>query len=293
MVSLDGALADRVAATVREAAAEEVMRRWKKLAAHEVTRKQGLLGPVSAADLAAERRLTRELTALLPGSRVVGEEAVHTDPAGYEALRGASPVWIIDPIDGTRPYVGGEPGFATLVALAQHGEILGAWIDAPALGLAAHARRGGGAWLNGERLLPGPPAPGAPLRVACSHPDYVSPPHQRALRALWTDGVAPRVTGAAGLEYLRIARGELDAVAYSWELAWDHAAGLLLVAEAGGTSLTLDDEPFRLAGGNALPFTAARDPDTARRILGVLRSARPSSRQRPVPGRPSGGRRDR
>jgi fructose-1,6-bisphosphatase/inositol monophosphatase family enzyme len=271
-VNLDGALADRVAAAVRAAVAEEIMPRWKQLAAHEVSRKSGPHDLVTIADRAAEGRLTRELTALLPGSMVVGEEAVHEDPASYAALGGPSPVWIIDPIDGTRPFIKGETGFATLVALAHGGVLLGSWTHAPALGLFAHARRGGGAWLNGKRLRAGSPEPGAVLRVACSHPDYTTGAEKRALRALWTDGVAPRACGAAGLEYLRIAGGELDAVAFTWELAWDHAAGLLLVTEAGGEHATPAGGPFRIAGGNALPFTAARDAATARRILGLLAS---------------------
>jgi fructose-1,6-bisphosphatase/inositol monophosphatase family enzyme len=82
--------------------------------------------------------------------------------------------------------------------------------------------------------------------------------------------VRPRPCGSAGLEYLAIARGELDATAFSWEAAWDHAAGLLLVEEAGGAHLTLTGEPFRITGGNALPFTAARDETTARRVRGLL-----------------------
>ena len=80
----------------------------------------------------------------------------------------------------------------------------------------------------------------------------------------------PRPCGSAGLEYLRLARGQLDAVAFSWELAWDHAAGLLLVSEAGGTHRTVAGLPFKITGGNALPFTAARDEETARRILDLL-----------------------
>jgi len=63
---------------------------------------------------------------------------------------------------------------------------------------------------------------------------------------------------------------ETDAVAFSWEAAWDHAAGQLLVEEAGGAHLTLTGEPFRITGGNTLPFTAARDAATARRVRGLL-----------------------
>ncbi|MGW6461637.1 inositol monophosphatase family protein, partial [Streptomyces sp. NPDC055078] len=82
--------------------------------------------------------------------------------------------------------------------------------------------------------------------------------------------VRARPCGSAGLEYLSIARGELDAVAFSWESAWDHAAGLLLVGEAGGAHLTLSGEAFRLAGDNAMPFTAARSAPTAERVRALL-----------------------
>ncbi|PBO20429.1 inositol monophosphatase, partial [Streptomyces albidoflavus] len=68
-------------------------------------------------------------------------------------------------------------------------------------------------------------------------------------------GVAPRPCGSAGLEYLAVARGTGDATAFSWEAAWDHAAGPPLVTEAGGAHLTRDPVPFRYQSGNALPFT--------------------------------------
>lgn len=85
--------------------------------------------------------------------------------------------------------------------------------------------------------------------MATSHPDYTTDAQKRDLLGLWTDGVRPRPCGSAGLEYLAVARGELDATAFSWEAAWDHAAGLLLVEEAGGTHLTKAGEPFRITGG--------------------------------------------
>ncbi|CAL9602551.1 inositol monophosphatase family protein [Streptomyces sp. enrichment culture] len=255
---------------VRKAAEAEIMPRFRRLAAHEVDLKSGPHDLVTDADRLAERYLTEQLGALLPGSLVVGEEAVHANPATYEALRGDAPVWIVDPVDGTRQFVHGETGFCTLVALARRGVLLASWTYAPARGQLATAVRGRGAFLDGERLYAGPAAPGRDLQVATSHPDYTTDEQKRALLGLWTDGVAPRACGSAGLEYLAIARGELDAVAFSWEAAWDHAAGLLLVEEAGGAHLTLTGEPFRVTGGNSLPFTAARDTATARRVLGLL-----------------------
>ncbi|WP_406135608.1 inositol monophosphatase family protein [Streptomyces sp. NBC_01089] len=259
-----------VDAVVREAAAAEILPRFRQLAAHEIAEKSGPHDLVTVADRGAEDHLTAALTALLPGSVVVGEEAVAADPSSYAAIRGDAPVWIVDPVDGTRQFVRGEPGFCTLVALAHRGELLASWTYAAALDEMAVAVRGGGARLNGELLQAGSPAPGAELRVATSHPDFTTPEQKSSLLALRTEGVRTRPCGSAGLEYLAIARGTLDAVAFNWELAWDHAAGLLLVEEAGGAHLTLTGEPFRVTGGNALPFTAARDTATARRVRQLL-----------------------
>ncbi|MDH6696954.1 inositol monophosphatase family protein [Streptomyces griseoviridis] len=258
---------------IREAAATEIMPRFRTLAAHEVDQKTGPHDLVTDADRLAELYLTEVLGELLPGSVVVGEEAVHADPAVYEAIQGATPVWIVDPVDGTRQFVGGDTGFCTLVALARHGELLASWTYAPARDQLATAVRGQGAFLDGERLRAGIPDTGRDLRVATSHPDYTTDAQKRILHTLSVDGVAPRPCGSAGLEYLAVARGELDATAFSWEAAWDHAAGLLLVEEAGGTQLTVTGEPFRITGGNALPFTAARDTATAHRVRDLLASA--------------------
>jgi len=262
--------ADDVEEAVRKAAAAEVMPRFRRLAAHEVDQKAGPHDLVTDADRLAERYLTETLGALLPGSAVVGEEAVHANPASYEALQGDTPVWIVDPVDGTRQFVHGDPGFCMLVALVRSGVLLASWTYAPARDQLATAIRGRGAFLDGERLYAGVPAPGRDLQVATSHPDYTTDEQKRGLLGLWTDGVAPRACGSAGLEYLAVARGESDAVAFSWEAAWDHAAGLLLVEEAGGVHLTLTGEPFRIKGGNTLPFTAARDAATARRVRALL-----------------------
>ncbi|MFE9093176.1 inositol monophosphatase family protein [Streptomyces sp. NPDC007264] len=255
---------------VRKAAGMEIMPRFRQLAAHEVDEKNGPHDLVTDADRKAEAYLTEALAKMLPGSVVVGEEAVHANPATYDAIRGEAPVWIIDPVDGTRQFVHGDPGFCTLVALALRGVVHASWTYAPALERFATATRGGGAFLDGERLRSGSPEPDRDLEVATSHPYYTTDEQKRALLGLQTEGVRARSCGSAGLEYLHIAQGRLDATAFSWEAAWDHAAGLLLVEEAGGAHVTLTGERFRVTGGNALPFTAARDEATARRVVELL-----------------------
>ncbi|MEV7789783.1 inositol monophosphatase family protein [Streptomyces sp. NPDC088106] len=258
---------------VRKAAAQEIMPRWRRLAEHEVDRKSGPHDLVTDADRRAELYLTGVLAALLPGSVVVGEEAVHADPRSYEAIQDDAPVWIVDPVDGTRQFVRGDTGFCTLVALARRGVVYASWTYAPVHDQLATAVRGAGAHLDGERLRAGSPGPGRDLRVATSHPDFTTDEQKRALLGLRTDGVAPRPCGSAGLEYLAVAGGESDATAFNWEAAWDHAAGLLLVEEAGGTHLTRAGKPFDIRGGNTLPFTAARDTATAHRVVDLLSDA--------------------
>lgn len=168
---------------VRKVAAAEIMPRFRRLAAHEIEQKAGPHDLVTDADRNAELYLTQVLGALLPGSVVVGEEAVHANPATYEAIQGDAPVWIVDPVDGTRQFVHGNDGFCTLVALVRHGVLHASWTYAPARDQLATAVRGGGAFLDGERLFAGPPEPGRDLRVATSHPDYTTEDQKRAARA--------------------------------------------------------------------------------------------------------------
>ena len=167
---IDDALFRAVEEAVRTVAAAEVVPRWRKLAATDISTKTGPRDLVTVADREAEARLTEILTALLPGSVVVGEEATHADPGVLKRIGGEAPVWIVDPVDGTTNFVAGREEFATLVALARGGDVVASWTYVPQLGLMATARAGGGAWLGGERLRTAEAAPGEGevLRVATS-----------------------------------------------------------------------------------------------------------------------------
>lgn len=266
------ALLAAVEDAVRAVVAAEVVPRWRTLAEADIARKTGPYDLVTTADRLAEERLTEQLTALLPGSVVVGEEAVSADPAVLGRLGGDAPVWVIDPVDGTAAFVRGDDGFSTLVTLVRHGQPLASWTYAPRLGLFATARRGRGAHLDGRRLRTR--ASGERLRIWTSNPVFRDDEERALLARLEDAGVdcTPCRT-SAGLVYLDVARGLADGVAFFWEAPWDHAAGLLLVTEAGGTSLTAAGEPFRIPGRNALPFTIARDEDTARRVVAAMGAA--------------------
>src|SRR5262245_59618633 len=108
--------------------------------------------PVTVADREAESALTAGLTALRPGSAVVGEEAVASDPSLLDRLRLPGEVWVVDPIDGTANFVGGREPFAILVALVRDAVTAASWILDPVTGTIAVAERGAGAYLGGERV---------------------------------------------------------------------------------------------------------------------------------------------
>src|SRR3546814_19147075 len=103
-----------------EIAAEDVLPRFQALAAHEIHEKAA--GEVvTVVDVAVEKRLTARLTDLLTGSLVVGEEAVHAEPALMAQPASGAPVWMLDPIYGTRRFAHGCTLFRSLVALAPGG----------------------------------------------------------------------------------------------------------------------------------------------------------------------------
>ena len=100
--------------------------------------------PVTQADREAERAIVEILGRAFPDHGVLGEEF---GGHGSTEVR-----WIIDPIDGTKNFVRGIPVWATLIGLEERGEITVGVIHNPVTGELYTARRGGGAFLNGERI---------------------------------------------------------------------------------------------------------------------------------------------
>ena len=103
------------------------------------------LTPVTEADRAVEETIRARLAAERPDDGMLGRGVRHD----------AAPVarrWIVDPIDGTRNYSRGIPVWATLIALEEDGEIRLGVVSAPALHRRWHAERGGGAWVNDDRI---------------------------------------------------------------------------------------------------------------------------------------------
>ncbi|HET7558891.1 MAG TPA: inositol monophosphatase family protein [Limnochordia bacterium] len=204
---------------------------------------KGAADVVTAADFAAEQLIVERLDKTPPGCRFLLEEQ-GSRPGDSEWA------WVADPLDGTANYVTGRSIYCCSIALCRDRTPYVGVIVAPALGLVYVAAKGGGAWLNGERI----------------HVSAVADPAQ----AFITTGMAAgrpgplaahpfgahiRCYGSCALELADVAAGRSDAHVQLGLNPWDMAAGALMVLEAGGCVSEPDGSPFRneadIAAANA------------------------------------------
>ncbi|OLN29869.1 Inositol-1-monophosphatase [Desulfovibrio sp. DV] len=193
-------------------------------------RHKGRIDLVTATDLAVEDLLKESLGRILPEAAFLAEET-----AAKTVLSGLT--WIIDPLDGTTNFAHGFPFVCTSVALYDGQTPLVGCVNAPMLGQCFTAGQGLGAFLNDVPIhVSNTDSPEAAL-VATGFPyaivenlDEIMADVRVMLAA--TQGI--RRPGSAALDLAYVAAGRFDAF---YELAlnpWDVAAGVLLVAEAGG-----------------------------------------------------------
>jgi len=239
-----------VTALIAEVAAAEIQPRFRKLAAHE-QREKGPGDIVTIADERAEAALTPRLIDLVPGSIVIGEEAAAKDPKLVERLLSDQVAWIVDPVDGTANFAEGKPDFVSMVALVRGDELIASWIHLPMTGHTAVAERGAGARFDGALLPKLPPSAGELAGVVGVGKFSAPSLHPRA-DVLRRQVKQIKSLRCAGLDYLRLARGELDFILFGRAWPWDHAPGALLVAEVGGVASHGDGSPYR----PSQPFTA-------------------------------------
>ena len=234
---------DRVVDIIREAAVEDVLPRFQRLADHEVMEKTpGDI--VTIADLDAERRMTRRLGELAPGSRIVGEEAVGKNPDVLDHLSAGEPLWLIDPVDGTRNFSNGNEPFAIVVAYIEGGETRMGWIHDPIAGETAVAVKGEGARFRGAAMKAAKPAP-LDQMVGMINYTALGQDLRDRLRARAEKFRDIRNWRCAGRDMTLLACGEKHFSIYRRLWAWDHAAGVLLHSEAGGYSAPVDGKPYR------------------------------------------------
>ena len=257
---------ENVEALIRTVSEVEVMPRFDALAHHESWKKRaGSI--VTAADVAAEEFLARELPKLLPGSVVVGEEMVEDDPDALKLLDGDAPVWVLDPVDGTANFAKGSPDFGVMVALVVRRETIAGWIFRPTIDAMFVAQKGAGAFRNGERLRVSA-GPGSLAEMTGSLGGRIR--RQTDLPKRF-DRVTS--TQCIAVDYCALAENNIHFAHYRGMRAWDHAPGFLLHAEAGGYSNCLDGAPYKigLPGEGGLLLTA--DADMWKMLRGPIEEA--------------------
>lgn len=209
---------------------------------------------VTEVDRAAEALIAETLTALVPGSRVVGEEL---SPA---LARAGDVVWIVDPLDGTTNFLHGYPQYAVSVGALVGGELCVGVVHDVGRNVVYRAAGGHGAWMDETRLAVSAVTDPRRALVGTGFPFKRLDEVDRYLRQLATvmrasSGV--RRAGSAALDLADVAAGRFDAF---WELSlapWDVAAGVVLIREAGGVVTTLEGEADVLGHGSIVAGNAA------------------------------------
>ncbi len=210
---------------------------WRNRAALAVEAKASPQDIVSEADRAVERLIRAAIAADFPEDGILGEELGADDGrSGF--------TWVIDPIDGTAPYLHGLPSWCVAIAVARGAETLIGAIHVPVQEELFAASLGGGAWLNGARLRLSPELTlrNAAVGVGAS---YRSDPPEiaRIVERLLAAGSVFYRNGSGALMLASVAAGRLAGYVEPHMNAWDCLAALLMIREAGGRTA-----PFPAAG---------------------------------------------
>ena len=239
-----------VSEIIKTTAKIDILPFFRELKDHEISDKEtGEI--VTEADIRAEKRLTKELLKLLPGSTVVGEEAVTEDPKIEERLLGKKPVWVIDPLDGTRNFANGKECFCVIIALCHGSKTIAGWIYDPIAEIVYFAQKGMGAWANDRRLIIPPP----PMRnnMTASLGNIRQDEFKKTLLVPDIPKNMLRYR-CIGREYTDMALGKIHFGEYRVLKPWDHAAGLLILSESGGYHAYISTQnPYR-------PVPTTREP---------------------------------
>lgn len=185
---------------------------------------------VSYVDKKAEEQLVMGLGELLPKAGFLTEE-------GTVAATISEYQWVIDPLDGTTNFLHGLPIYSVSVGLRRGMDTLIGIVYAPAMGEMFYAWKDGGAWLNGDRIQTSSKTALASSLLVTGFPYYDYGRMEaflEVLKTLMTNTRGIRRLGSAAIDLAWVAMGRFEAF-YEYGLnAWDVAAGILLVEEAGG-----------------------------------------------------------
>ncbi len=192
---------------------------------------------VSEADIKAEKIIRTELREARPKFGFLMEERGE--------IQGQDPQnrWIVDGLDGTINFLHGNPHFCISIALEREGEIVAGVIYNPARDELFAAEKGQGAFENDARMRVSARRDLHDSLIAAYIPQMGKRGHGQQLReqqAVMKETAGVRCTGSTALDLAYLAAGRLDGVWQRGPEAWDIAAGIILIREAGGYVTDLD-----------------------------------------------------
>lgn len=240
---------DALLAILREAAEKEIVPRFRALSPVDIAEKSSSTDLVTAADLGAEALITAALRERFPQAMILGEEAYAADPSVMQGLADADLAFVIDPVDGTFNFAAGNALFGTLLAVARKGETVAGIIYDPLHAYALLAEKGAGAHMvrpdHGRVPIRTASAPDLSAMVSVGAVQYLPEP----LRSRAASGLAKvrlgMAYGCSAHEYWMLNTGRAHFLAAHTMMPWDHLAGALIHAEAGGYNAHFDGSPYR------------------------------------------------
>jgi myo-inositol-1(or 4)-monophosphatase len=200
---------------------------------------------VTQADKRSERAIVSRLTALFPDHAIAAEEG-----SGHETTSGSGYRWHVDPLDGTTNFAHKYPCFCVSLAVADQNSLVAGAVYNPISEELFAAARGDGATLNGEKIQVSK-IPAISTSLLCTgFPTHnrKDSPNLRYYSDFTMRSHGVRRDGSAALDLASVACGRFEGF---WEFglkAWDTAAGVLLVQEAGGQISDLSGQSYRLGG---------------------------------------------
>ncbi len=244
---------------VQEAArlAGNVALRHYRTALEVISKADG--SPVTIADRGAETAVREWITRWFPDDGIEGEELGIIRP---EAARR----WIVDPIDGTKTFVRGVPLWGTLIAVAERDQVLAGAAYFPVVDEIVAAASGEGTWWNGSRCAVSSVDRLDRALVLTTDPKFSADAAKRAAWQRLNDRAALTRTWGDCYGYLLVATGRAEVMVDPVMAAWDSAAFLPIIEEAGGVFTDWFGNRTGL-GGSAIATNAAIATETRALML--------------------------
>ena len=229
-------------------------------------------GLVSEADKESEKFIVELIRKSFPDHAILGEESGLSGRVESGQVPTSGPLWMIDPLDGTTNYVHQFPVFCISIGLEIDGELVVGVVDAPKMGRRYHAVKGGGAFLNGEKIKCSPRTSFRDGLFATGffETDNSLEEQLDLVSSTVKNSRGVRRAGAAAMDLCFVAEGIFDAF---WEKnlsPWDTAAGTVIAREAGAVITTMEGDPYN----PRLTSIACGAPAQHRELLKLIEDVR-------------------